>query len=159
MAVKVAPLTFHSCHLLVKFIPVQSSKIFFLFLVGCFILSTCLVLFLIIIVSGNLIPGFQISEWDKHFSHSYYGCLYSLFLLACKSFKKINQPKPNLWTGEHSIREVEWLIWSLTMLCPGQERILIKRSVSTWLRFQAHWELKYSKSLLKKRKTTYYSLG
>lgn len=111
----------------------------------------------------NLIPGFQISEWDKPFSHSYNGCLKnSLFacLQVVKKKKKINQPKPNLWTGEHSVKEVEWLIWSLlTMLCPGQQRILIKRSVSMRLGFQTHWELKYSKSLLKKRKTTYYSLG
>lgn len=42
----------------------------------------------------NLIPGFQISEWDKPFSHSYNGCLKNS-LFACLQVvkkKKINKP-------------------------------------------------------------------
>jgi len=78
----------------------QPSNGFVLF---CFVLI-CFVLVLIIIVSGNLILGFWISEENKHFSWSYNGCWkgltdgrrYFIFLLACKFFKKINQPKPNL---------------------------------------------------------------
>lgn len=144
MAGKVTHLTFHSCHLLVKLIPMQSTKSWFCF--GfCFFI--CFVLVLIIIVSGNLILGFWMSEQNKHFAWSYNSCLkgladgrkYSIFLLACKFFKKINQPQPNLWTGEHSVEVVEWLIWSLlTMLCPGQQKTRSKRSISTWLRFQVN---------------------